>query len=328
VVHVVRLVEVLREQPLERRAAGQEELQLAVVADAAAEPVDDVAERAAVRDLVVARVLHVPGERTDAGTGRARDAELGVLLASHRDDVRQRRQRLDVVDDRRLRVETFDRGERRLQPRHAALALERLEQRGLLAADVRAGATVHDDLEVEARTEDVLAEVALRLRLRDRRHQPVVAERELAAAVDEREVALDRVRRDHDALEQLVRVALDEHPVLERRRFAFVTVDDEVAREAVLRQERPLLAGREVRTAAAAQARRGDRGLREARVTMAQHLLQRVVAVAREEAVDRPRVVGTIVQALRDDARLREGSSGHAGVRVPEIVRAARRPAL
>ena len=93
--------------------------------------------------------------------GRPVDADLGVLLAAHLHDVRDRRQRLDVVDDRRLRVEAFDRGERRLEARHAALAFERLEQRGLLAADVRAGAAVHDDLEVEAGTEDVLAEEAL-----------------------------------------------------------------------------------------------------------------------------------------------------------------------
>ena len=142
-----------------------------------------------------------------------------------------RRQRLDVVDDRRLRVEAVDRRERRLEARHAALALERLEQAGLLAADVRARAAVHDDLEIEARTEDVLAEEALRARVGERLREAVVAERELAAQVDERLVALDRVRRDDDALDELVRIALDEHAVLERRRLAFVGVHHEVARE-------------------------------------------------------------------------------------------------
>ena len=46
--------------------------------------------------------------------------------------------------------EALDRGERRLRARLAALALERLEQRGLLAADVRAGAAVDDDRDVAA----------------------------------------------------------------------------------------------------------------------------------------------------------------------------------
>ena len=75
------------------------------------------------------------------------------------------------------------------------------------------------------------AEEALRLRVGDGLREPLVAERELAAEVDEREVALDRERRDRDALDELVRIALDEHAVLERGRLAFVGVHHEVARE-------------------------------------------------------------------------------------------------
>ena len=41
------------------------------------------------------------------------------------------------------------RRERRLEPRPAALALERVEQRRLLAADVRAGAAVQREVELE-----------------------------------------------------------------------------------------------------------------------------------------------------------------------------------
>ena len=70
------------------------------------------------------------------------------------------------------RVEAGDGRERRAQPRLAAVALERVEQRRLLAADVGAGAGVHDDLEVEAGAEDVLAEVARGVRLGDRGLQP------------------------------------------------------------------------------------------------------------------------------------------------------------
>ena len=172
-------------------------------------------------------------------------------------------------------------------------------QRGLLAADVRARAAVHDDLEVEARTEDVRAEEALGARVVERLRQPVVAERELAAQVDERLVALDRERRDDDALDQLVRIALDEHAVLERRRLAFVAVDHEVAREQVGGQERPLLAGREVGAAAAAQARDLHLLLHVGRVALGEHRAQRLVRAARRRAVDRPRIVGPLVQPLR-----------------------------
>src|SRR4029079_14785706 len=112
----------------------------------------------------------------------------------------------------------------------------------------------------EAGPEDVLADEALLVGLGEPLPEPLGAETELAAQVDERVVALDRERRDDHALDQLVRVALDEHVVLERGGLALVAVDREVAREDVLRQEGPLLPGAEAGAAAAAESRRGDLG--------------------------------------------------------------------
>ena len=68
--------------------------------------------------------------------------------------VRHRHQRLDVVDQRRPVVEALDRRERRLQARVAALALERVEQPRLLAADVGAGAAVEHEVERGVAAED------------------------------------------------------------------------------------------------------------------------------------------------------------------------------
>ena len=59
-------------------------------------------------------------------------------------------ERLDVVDDRRLAEQPDLDRERRLVARLAAVALDRVEDRRLLAADVGAGAA--DDRDVEART--------------------------------------------------------------------------------------------------------------------------------------------------------------------------------
>ena len=53
------------------------------------------------------------------------------------------------------------------------------------------------------------AEESLRPRVVDRLRQPFVAERELAAHVDEGHIALDCVRGDRDALDELVRIALE-----------------------------------------------------------------------------------------------------------------------
>ena len=189
---------------------------------------------------------------------------------------------------------------------------------------------MHDDVAVEPGTEDVAAEEALGARVVDGARQPFVAERELAAHVYVRDVALHRVRRDRDAFDELVRIELDQHPVLERRRLAFVGVDHEVARERVGRQERPLLRGREAGAAPAPQARQLHLLLHVGRVALGEHRAQRVVRAARERAVDRPRVVGTIAQPLRDDPRFVTPDPTGAGqaTDAPETVRARRAPDL
>ena len=70
------------------------------------------------------------------------------------------RDRLDVVHRRRAAIEAGAGRERRLQPRHALLALEAFEQRGLLAADIGAGAAMDVEIEVPARAAGVLAQQA------------------------------------------------------------------------------------------------------------------------------------------------------------------------
>ena len=88
--------------------------------------------------------------------------------------VRHGRERLDVVDQRRPLVQALDRRERRLQARVAALALERVEQARLLAADVGAGAAVEDQRRARGRVPRMsLADVAGAARFGDRRVEDV-----------------------------------------------------------------------------------------------------------------------------------------------------------
>ena len=126
-------------------------------------------EREPVRQLVVAAVDDVAREREDARARRALDAELRVLGAADLEHRRRGRDRLDVVDGRRRGVEAGDRRERRLRARLAAPALERLEQRRLLAADVGAGAAVEDDRDV---AEQLLRRASARARRRAPRTRP------------------------------------------------------------------------------------------------------------------------------------------------------------
>ena len=126
-----------------RAAARNHRLQLAPVGHAAADVVDELAEGDPHRQLEHARLVHVARDADEARAARLARAEAGEPLAPLGDDVRHAHERLDVVDDRRLREGALDGRERRLEPGPAALALQEFEQPGLLAADVRARAAVH-----------------------------------------------------------------------------------------------------------------------------------------------------------------------------------------
>ena len=154
----------------------------------------------------------------------------GERLAAAEHDERHVGQRLDVVDDGRLPEQADLDRERRLVARLAALALDRFEERGLLAADVGAGTAPQLDVEGEAGAQDVRTEETRLAGASDRVGDPSLGVGVLAADV---EVALARAGgegRDRHRLDSGERVALEEDPVLERARLGFVGVADEVVR--------------------------------------------------------------------------------------------------
>src|SRR4029077_16475904 len=163
-------------------------------------------------------------------------------------------ERLDVFDQGWPAVEALHGGERGLQPRIAALALERVEQRRLLAADVGAGGTVDDQLQVAAAAEDVLAEVAGLVGFGDRGVEDVGLRVVLAADEDEGVAGAGGGRGGRDPLDQLMRVALHQLAVLEGTRLGLVGVAAEVLRHLAARQEGGLFAHREAGAAATPQA--------------------------------------------------------------------------
>ena len=249
-VEVERRVDLVGGQHRNRRASWDDRLQLASARDPAADVVDQLAQRRPVRELVVASLHDVAAERDHARAGRVLDADLRVLVPAELEHLRDGRDRLDVVDQRRGRVEPRDRRERRLRARLAALALERLEQRGLLAADVGAGAAVQDDRH--------FAEQPRLARLGERVSHDLELGQVLAADIDEDVLRLDRVRRDQAALDQPVRDAQHDLAVLERPRLRLVGVHGDVDRlgNLVRRGDEARFAPRrEERTAAAAQIR-------------------------------------------------------------------------
>src|SRR5690606_10314207 len=91
--------------------------------------------------------------------------------------------RFGVVDVGRLAEHAIARRERRLEARLALLALDRLDQRGFLAADVGAVAVHGMEIEAELAVEQVLAEEAGGTRLVQRRLEHLVVLPDLAVDV-------------------------------------------------------------------------------------------------------------------------------------------------
>src|ERR1700722_3154321 len=200
----------LRQEHLHRSAARLERFQRATLPHATALLLEEFADRRPEEHLVVPWAVDVTAGAEHASPGTLLGSERLEPLAAARDDVRHVAERLNVVDDSRLTVETLDCGKRRLEPRLTAEPFERLDERRLLAADVCAGTAVHDDVAVEAAAEDVLADVARRPRLLDRALEEQALIVVLAADVDEGRVHLERIRRDQQALDELGRALVDE----------------------------------------------------------------------------------------------------------------------
>src|ERR1700682_3962332 len=92
-------------------------------------------------------MLDVAGELNRQRASRTPHSKVLIEGGAALEDYRNGRERDHVVDDRRLSKQAGDRGNRRLVAHHPALALETLEHRGLLAADVSAGAEPHFEVE-------------------------------------------------------------------------------------------------------------------------------------------------------------------------------------
>ena len=170
-----------------------------------------------------------------------------------------RRQADHVVDDGRLAEQALDGRERRLVADDAALAFQAFQQRGLLAADIGAGAEPQVDIEPPAGAGDIGAEPAGRTRDFDRAGHLAEGVGIFRADVD---VAFGRANSqtgDGHALDQQEGVAFHEHAVGIGAAVAFVGIADDVFGSGGLAQHRlPLDAGGKTGPAPPAQPRLDD----------------------------------------------------------------------
>ncbi len=231
-------------------------------------------------------------------------AAAGVFFPAFENDGRNGAERFDVINDRRAAVEADDRREGRLDARIAALAFERLHQRGFFAAFVGARAGVHDQIKIEPRAEDIVAEVVVRIRFVESGLDDVEDVAILASDVDEAFRRANRASRNDDAFDHLVRVHLHQRTVLAGAGLGFIGIADDVFRlRRILGDERPLHARGKARAAAPAQVgllHFVDDGLRR---HFFERFFQRLITVVLQKHIE---LVGKPdAEAAADDRSLR-----------------------
>src|SRR5829696_9000127 len=163
------------------------------------------------------------------------------------DDVAHPVERLDVVDQRWPAEQPDLARKGGLVPRQAALALDRLQHRGFLAADIGAGAPpeINPYVAIETSRRD----------FGDFAQEEVAYLRVLVAKIDVDGLRLDRPCADQHSFEEAVRIGLEVVAVLEGAGLALVGVDGHQARTGFRAHEAPLAPGREPGPAESAQAR-------------------------------------------------------------------------
>jgi hypothetical protein len=156
---------------------------------------------------------------------------------------------------------------------------------------------MHDDVDAEVGTEDVLADVPGGVGIVECLGDALVGERHLTADVEEATAETGRIAGDQAALDQLVRIALHEEPVLVGAGLGLVAVDDEVPRPDGGRHEAPLGAGREAGAPATEQRRLLDLFADVGR-RLLERLAQALIATGGVVAIDG---VGVLVLKARGD---------------------------
>src|SRR5437016_86395 len=140
------------------------------------------------------------------------------------------RERLDVVDDRRLLPQPVRPGKRRLVPRLRALVLDGLEQRRLLAADVPARADEHAHVEGQVRAEDAPTEQAVATAGGQLALEMFGLRLVLVAYIDDALVGADDEAGQDHALDHQMRHVIEDEAVLDGPRLALVGIAHDVLR--------------------------------------------------------------------------------------------------
>ncbi len=205
-----------------------------------------------------ARVLDLAGEAHELG------AHVFGTFAGQRfvpvnavgNDRRHVAQGFDVVHAGRLAPHAHGGREGRLGARVGAAAFEGVDQCGFFTADVTPGAGVDEQLEIETRTENVLAQQAGRLGFFHGTVEVLGGGGVFAAQEDVATVGFQRTGTDQHAFDQQMGQLLHQHAVFPGVRLHFIRVAQQVADVDgfVLGHQAPLHASGEAGAAATLEA--------------------------------------------------------------------------
>ena len=222
-----------------------------------------------------------------AGTAALGHAEVSVGRSAHPQNRRDGGKCFDVIEQCRRLKRPGNGRKRRPNPRHAALAFERFQQRRFLTALISARAGMRVEVELKLGAANVLAQIPVLVGFGDRLihngDQVVV----LATDVDPTLLRAHRNRTEQNALNQLMGIVLNQQPVFAGAGFGFIGIDDNVLRLfGRPRNKTPLQPGREARAAAAPQVR-SFHFVDDVVGGHHQRLAQRFVAVVGDIGIDR-----------------------------------------
>jgi hypothetical protein len=139
-------LELITPQRRHGASPGDDHLDLLVARHAAGDIVDQFRQQHARRQFVHAGLVDVTGNPVEQRTRMLLGADRREPLRTPLENERHVRDGLDIVDRGRTAPESVLRREGRLDAGIGTLAFDRVHQRRLLAADVRAGAAVHVDV--------------------------------------------------------------------------------------------------------------------------------------------------------------------------------------
>src|SRR6516165_4648714 len=217
-------------------------------------PFDQLAQRYAHGFFYIARRIYMAGQAENLGAGISRPPNPGKPGCTAAQDLRNHRDRFNIVDGARAPVEPDLGREGRFQAWLTFASFETFEKASLLAADVCTCPAVQVEIEAIAGAAGVFSDQPRGISLVDRCLQTLGLIIELAPNVDVAIVDTHPRRGEQTALDELMRFVAQDIAVFAGAWLTLIGIDDEIGRTVTfLGHERPLHTGRKAGAAASAQ---------------------------------------------------------------------------